>query len=130
MKQILYSLLFISIVCSGSEDQNHTKSEPLFRSVYIDNKTPFCIKAYIRGSIQSSATHHYEIVSETETIAAHNTRTLQIKSGKENPLCSAVVVVYKHDSKADMSCVSGIENMQYANIRVEYKNRFYLSILQ
>lgn len=130
MKNILYLLLLISGICSGSEDQNHTKSKPLFRSVYIDNKTPFCIKAYIRGSIQSSATHHYEIVGDMETIAAHKARILQIKSGKENPLCSAVVVVYMHNNEGDMSYLSGIENMQHANISVEYRNQFYLSILQ
>jgi hypothetical protein len=129
MKCMLYLSLFISIVCAGSEGQNRIKRQPSSRSVYVNNQTPFCIDAYIRGSIQSSAPQQYrEISGRTEIIPACGGRTLHITH--ENPLYAAVVVVCNHYGKAEVTSLSGIEKMESPSISVEYKDGFYLSILQ
>lgn len=102
MKPMLYLLLFISTACYSSENQSYIKREIPFIPIRIFNETPFCIKAYIRGSIQDSGTGYHDILSDTEIIPATRYRTIQIKNDQENPLCAAVVVVYYHDNVAMM----------------------------
>ncbi len=76
VKQILYLLLFTSTMYSCSENQIQIKQGSSFKPVYIYNKTPFCIKAYIRGSIQQSARHHSNREGNTVTIPATQARTV------------------------------------------------------
>lgn len=130
MKHMLYLLLFISTACYSSENQSYIKGKLPFIPVCIHNNSPFCIRAYIRGSIQDSGTHYRDILSSTEMIPAKSYRTIQIKNDSKSPLCTAVVVVYMHDKVTDMGCISGIEKMMHADINVECGNPFHLSVLQ